>query len=210
MDHLQEIATSKLTILDSDETALSCNGYAEFEKDTVFKNSIKVHNYLHVNKGIRSVGPIIPLNDTISLGTMQNQWLEIYGAEGNFNSLNVDVLNVNKINNLECKEIIHEHIVLNDIIKNFDISEKKITIMNLSKLSKTYTQDLLIDFSHNEIDIIINLPNRINDYKKIIIINPNKLRIEIKNKFVMINNNNSYQIYEFFNDGYEWYPIYIY
>ena len=93
MDCQQDLAIGTLTILDQNcDSSLLCNGNA------LFKNSVKIHNSLHLFNDIRLCGNIVPLKHTSSIGTNENPWMDLYVTDGNFNTLNVDALNVKQIN----------------------------------------------------------------------------------------------------------------
>ena len=97
MDCQQDLAIGTLTILDqTSDSSLLCNGNA------LFKNSVKIHNDLHLFNNIRTCGNIIPLKHTSSVGTCENPWMDIYASDGTFNTLNVDILNVKQLNCINC------------------------------------------------------------------------------------------------------------
>lgn len=193
MDCQQDLAVNTLTILETEgDDTLKCMGNAEFKK------SVKIYNTIHVQNDIRTCGNIIPLDDTATLGNNQHLWMDINAVDGTFNKINVDVLNVKKIN---CSSFNDNHNHNHEYIK---------IITNISLINLTNKYELsIIDLSEKILPIMItgceniDLKIKFINYKNknIIIINPNKLLISIDNDDVIpfenIRFRDSYQIYNF-------------
>ena len=214
MDFQQDLAVNTLTILDnSGEHALLSIGNAHF------KESIKVYGTAHIHNELRIGGNIIPLSNTISVGTESVPWMNLHCATANIHTLNVEHLNV--INgptgtacisdtcetgsNITCTTEITDR---NEDDRDYELRKFKLiaTAVNFSiVIDKRLTiLDLTdLEFSHtNHNTVLVKLPTCTvtRTTKKVIVINPNNRNVMFDDtniEYVNIASTSVYQIYEF-------------
>jgi hypothetical protein len=203
MESQQDLAVNTLTVLDqSIDTSMLCMG------DATFKKNIKVYNNIHLQKDIRIVGNILPISDTSTIGLLDKQWLELYASNGKFNKVDVDILNVNKINYLDKKDDLekeYEYINIDNESVQIHLGRIRINVKNIKHriviydLSELVINTNLMNIVNSTINIKLNKHDNINKIK-IIIINQKNYNIKFDNTQILniINvNDNVYQIYEF-------------
>lgn len=214
MDSQQDLAVNTLTVLDnSGEHALLSMG------DAHFKECIKVYGDAHIHKQMRIGGNIIPLSNTISIGTECTPWMNLHCATATIHTLNVQNLNVVNTTSTVAPSDTYTYAESTTTAPSHDCDSESESDYDLKKINLTSaTNNYNITIGNHKLTILdltnlkfsninynavfIKLPtcNLTGTFKKIVIINSNNRDITFDDtniEYVHIASASPYQIYEF-------------